>query len=227
MEGTKGKFIVIEGTDGSGKTEQFNRLILDLPETKQIATLDFPRYGEPSSYFVQQYLRGRYGSDVGPYTASIFFALDRFDTKLQLSKWLEDGRIVVANRYVASSMGHQGAKIDKKSDREKFFKWLYEFEYGQMGIPRPDLNIILHVPAEVSYELIAKKASRDYLKGKSRDIHESNFAFQKRSEEIYLEIAGLFPEDFAVVECVEGGKLLSIDEIHRRVLEKVAPLLGT
>src|SRR5258708_5249486 len=140
---SQGKFIAIEGTDGSGKTVQFERLILALPEGIKLGTLDFPRYSEPSSYFVQKYLTGRYGGEVGPYTAALFYALDRFDSRLKTLQWLEgEGRFVVANRYVGSNMAHQGAKIETKHEREKFYKWLYTLEYETMAIPKPDLSII-------------------------------------------------------------------------------------
>jgi dTMP kinase len=214
---SRGKFIVIEGTDGSGKTVQFERLILALPEGMQFGTLDFPRYGEPSSYFVQKYLTGKYGSDVGPYAASLLFAVDRFDSKLKTLQWLEEGKPVIANRYVASSMVYQGAKFESKSEREKFYKWLYHLEYELFGIPKPDLNIVLHVSAEIARGLITKKSGREYLRGKSVDIHEADFAYQKRAEEVYLEIAQLFPGDFEVIECAPGGVLLSPDAIHEKV----------
>lgn len=215
---TRGKFIVIEGTDGSGKTVQFERLILALPEGMKFATLDFPRYAEPSSYFVQKYLTGKYGGEVGPHAASIFYAIDRFDAKLKTLQWLEEeGRLVIANRYVASSMAYQGAKLADKSERKKFYEWLHALEYETFGIPKPDLNIVLHVPAEFSLELIAKKKGREYLDGGKRDIHEVDHAYQKRAEEVYLEIAELFPKDFTVIECAPKGSLLSMDEIHEKV----------
>jgi len=223
---SKSRFIVIEGTDGSGKTAQFERLVLALPEGVKLGTLDFPRYGEPSSYFVQKYLTGRYGGDVGPYAASIFYAADRFDAKLKVLQWFEEGRMVIANRYVGSNMGYQGAKIDSKGEREVFYKWLHKLEYEIFGIPKPDLNIILHVPAEISYELVAKKAAREYLHGAKRDIHEADLGYQKRAEEVYLEIAELFPDDFTVIECAPGGKLLSVEEIHGKVWASARKVLG-
>ena len=189
----RGKFIAIEGTDGSGKTGQFERFILALPESVKIGTLDFPRYGEPSSYFVQKYLSGKYGGEVGPYAASLFYALDRFDAKLKILQWFEEERLVVANRYVASNMGYQGAKLVSKGEREKFYRWLYALEYETLGIPKPDLNIVLHVPAEIASELITKS-------GRQKDIHEIDTAYQKRAEEVYLEIASLFPKDFRVID---------------------------
>ena len=230
MSGEKkhGKFIVIEGTDGSGKTEQFERLILRLPEDIKFATLDFPQYGRESSYFVRRYLKGEYGSgdEVGPKKASLFFALDRFDVSSEIKKWLGDGKLVVSNRYVASNMGYQGGKIEKKEEREKLFRWIHELEFETLGIPRPDLNIILHMPAVVSYELISKKGEQDYIGGKGCDIREADFDYLKRAEEAYLEIAKLFPKDFTLVECVDNGKLLPIEEVHERIWKVVAKVIG-
>lgn len=201
----QGKFIVVEGADGSGKTVQFERLILALPEGTKLGTLDFPQYNEPSSYFVQKYLTGKYGDDVGPYAASVLFAIDRFDVKLKILQWLEEGRVIVANRYVASNMAHQGANIEKKSERERFYKWLYDLEYRTFGIPKPDLNIVLQVPAEISRELVGKKRAREYLGGGTE------------GKEVYFEIAALFPDDFQVIECAPGGTLLAPEAIHKKV----------
>ncbi|MDE2019428.1 MAG: hypothetical protein KGJ13_03705 [Patescibacteria group bacterium] len=118
---TKGKFIVIEGTDGSGKTEQMKRLLARIPKEIRTETIHFPQHGEPSSYFVDEYLNGKYGTaeTVGPYRASLFYGLDRFDAALKkMNQWLADGRIVIADRYVGSNMGHQGGKIKTKEERK-------------------------------------------------------------------------------------------------------------
>ena len=227
----RGKFIVIEGTDGSGKTEQFNRLVLRLPEGFAFKTLDFPQYDEPSSYFVREYLNGNYGpledEDIGPRRASLFYALDRFDaSEKKLKKWLADGTTVIANRYVGSNMGHQGGKIGDDKKRKDFFHWLYDLEYGICGIPRPDLNVILHMPAEVAQELVDKKAARNYIGGKKRDLHEGNLEHLRHAEKVYLEMAKLFPDNFTVVECAPEGKLLSIDAIHEKVWAVARKTLG-
>lgn len=212
----QGKFIVIEGTDGSGKTVQFERLVLALPEGTKVGTLDFPQYGEPSSYFVQKYLTGKYGGEVGPYAAAVLYAIDRFDAKLKVLQWLTEGRTIIANRYVASSMGHQGGRLESKSEREKFYTWLYDLEYGAFGIPKPALNIILHAPAEISYKIASKKGA-----------HEgTDFAHLKRAEEAYLEIAALFPDDFQIVECAPEGVLLSPEAIHEKVWAIARKVLG-
>jgi dTMP kinase len=220
MAGEKGKFIVIEGTDGSGKTEQFHKLLLRLPPETRVATADFPRYGQPAAHFVENYLNKQYGEnvhDIGPEAASIFYALDRFDAGHDLKTKLAKGEMIVANRYVGSNMGHQGAKIDDRKKRAEFFKWLYWLEYEIFKIPKPDLNIILHMPATMAQALVDKKGERQYLGGKGRDLHEGDISHLEKAEKVYLEMASLFPQDFTVVECCENGKLLSIDEVHEKI----------
>lgn len=200
-----GKLIAIEGTDGSGKTVQFERLVLALPESVRVATLDFPRYGDPAAHFAEKYLTGKYGGETGPYAAAVLFAVDRFDAKLKIEEWLREGRLVVANRYAASNMAHQGAKIAEKKEREHFYRWLRELEYELFGVPRPDLSILLHVPAAIA---------------------EKDFDYEKRVEEAYREIAALFPEELRVIECAHAGKLLPPEAIHERVLAAARKIVG-
>ncbi|MDA2921897.1 hypothetical protein MYX07_01380 [Patescibacteria group bacterium AH-259-L07] len=224
----KGKFIVLEGTDGSGKTEQFKRLIKRLrSQGYNVKTVDFPQYGLPSAYFVEQYLQGKYGSwkQVGPYKASVFYALDRFATASQIKKWLEQGYIVLSNRYVASNLGHQGVKIKTKRARETFFHWVNNLEYNILSIPKPDINIFLHMPAKIAYDLIAQKGAREYLGSKKRDIHEQDITHLQTAEKVYKEITKLFPRDFKTIECVFRGRLLSIDQIAQKVWSVVSKFL--
>lgn len=219
----KGKLIVIEGTDGSGKTEQTENLIERLKELRvEVRKFDFPQYGKPSAYYVERYLRGDYGGveDVGPYKASAFYALDRFDASLEIDKCIEEGCLAVSNRYTASNMGHQGAKLEGK-ERENLIKWVHDYEYNVLGIPKPDINFFLHVSAEISYELIGKKKEREYLQGKKRDIHEENFAHLKSAEESYLTALKLYPDEFVLIECVKNGELLPIQEISEIIWEKL------
>lgn len=223
----KGRFIVIEGTDGSGKTTQFEKLVLRME--KPVALFDFPQYNEPSSFFVKEYLAGHYGAieDVGPYKASLFYALDRFDVGSKINKALNERKFVIANRYVGSNMGHQGAQINDKKERLKYFNWNYDLEYNILGIPKPDINIILHMPAEMAQKMVDKKSQsmRQYVGGKKRDLLESDLQHLKRAEETYLEMSKLFSDNFIVVECVENGKLLSIDEIHEKVWKIVEKII--
>lgn len=215
---TKGKLIVLEGIDGSGKETQFKKLIKKLKSKKiQAKTLDFPRYKKQSAYFVKKYLKGKYGSltDVNPYCASLFYALDRFDAKEQIEIGLEQGEVLIANRYTPSNMGHQGAKISNKKERLAFFQWLYQMEYKTLEIPKPTKTIFLHVPAPIAWYLIKKREGKKIIK--KQDIHEVNFSHLKKAETAYLQMIETFPEDFVVVECVEDGQLLAPNKIHQKI----------
>lgn len=242
MENKKGIFIVIDGIDGSGKATQLEKLVTRCKvEGVNVTTFDFPQYGKPSAYFVEQYLNGKYSSaaneetgglfavndigSVGPYAASLFFALDRFDSSRDIRQKIIEGRVVISNRYTSSNLGHQGAKITKKSERLKYIRWATDLEFTILGIPRPTKTILLHLPAAVASTLVDQKASRAYIGGKKKDLHEKNLEHLKRAEEVYQEIASVAPEEYSIVECVEHSRLLSVDEIHERIWAIVKPLL--
>ncbi|MEM3154215.1 MAG: dTMP kinase [Candidatus Woesearchaeota archaeon] len=221
----KGVFIVIEGTDGTGKATQTQKLVEFLrSQGKNVAVFDFPQYGQPSCYFVERYLNGAYGQ-LPPHTASLFYALDRFEAGSKIRQALEEGKIVVSNRYVASNMAHQGGKIGDAKKRQEYFAWNDNLEYGILGIPRPDLNIILHIPAEIAQQLVDKKDSRAYVGGQKRDLHEKDIEHLKRAEQVYIEITKLFPQKFTLISCMEGERLMTIDEIHSKIAEIVKKLL--
>jgi len=225
----RGILLGIEGTDGSGKSEQSKRLVSHLRREKvPVAVFDFPQYSRPSSYFVREYLNGRYGSwkEVGPRRASLFYALDRFDAGDRIRSLLRRGYVVVSNRYAASNMGHQGAKISGQGARKKFLRWVRNLEYELLRIPKPDASIVLHVPAKIAYALIGRKGKREYLRGRRRDIHEEDIRHLERAEKVYLEMARLFPKDFRLVRCVRGGKLRTIEDIHGEVWRAASRILG-
>ena len=212
-------FIMVEGTDGSGKGTQtqllFDRLKQEGYDVEQIS---FPQYGERSCTMVEDYLNGKFGSadEVGPYPASIFYATDRFAAAPKIRAWLDEGKIVIANRYVASNMGHQGGKIDDPEERKKYFDWNYHLEYTIFNIPKPTVNVILHMPAEMAQALVDKKDARTYLNGKKRDIHEDNIDHLKKAEQAYLDIAKRYP-DFTLLECTDGDILLAPKVIHEKL----------
>jgi dTMP kinase len=226
---SKGKFIVIEGTDGSGKGTQFAELQKRLTnQDVEFETFDFPQYGQPSAYFVEQYLNGEYGTpdDIGPYRGSTYYAMDRYQASFKMREALEAGKWVIANRYVGSNMGHQGGKIADEEERKKYFTWLDDFEFSIMGIPKPDLNVVLHMPAEKAQKLVDQKAQREYLGDKKRDIHEDDLNHLKNAVKVYSEITELFPETFTKIECMDGDKLLSISEVSDLIWQNVEPLLN-
>jgi len=218
-----GKFIVIDGTDGSGKTVQANRLIERLRGLgREAQLLDFPRYTKPSAYFVERYLRGDYGgvNDVGPKAASLFFALDRFDASADIRAALERGAIIISNRYVSANKGHQTGKISDPNEQAAFVAWLNDVEYDWLKIPKPDLTLLLHVPAEIGFEL---SRSRD---GEKTDIHQKDIEHLRAAERAYLRLPEIDKvENWQAIECTTDGKLLPIDEIHELVWQKVETLI--
>lgn len=222
-----GLFLVIEGTDGSGKGTQFDILKKQLTdEGYDIACFDFPRYDQPSSFFVREYLNGKYGTadEVGPYTASLFYALDRYETAQEIQLALDEGKIVLANRFTGSNMAHQGTKFTNAEERRGYFIWIDNLEFQMLGIPRPDRSIVLRVPAETAQKLVDNKESRTYT-DKKRDIHEADLDHLKRSVEVYDDLCELFPKDFTRIDCVRNGELLDIDTISKLIKEKISPML--
>ena len=226
-----GKFIVFEGLDGSGKSTQTKLLVNRLKKEKYKAvTYDFPQYGTKYAGFIEEYLKGKYGSaeSVGPYRASIFYACDRYDASFKIKKWLEQGKILVCDRYSASNIGHQGGKIKNKKERKKFLKWLYNLEYKIFEIPKPNITFILKTSPEFSRKLSPKitdkekkKKRKSYLGSKVRDIHERDLLHLENALKSYLEAAKEFPKDFIVIECIENKKLLSPKIIHQKVWEQI------
>jgi dTMP kinase len=209
-----GKFIVIDGTDGSGKTTQLQLLAGKLAnEGYAIELADFPQYNSKSAGMVEEYLSGKYGEadSVNPYAASLFYSVDRFDASFQIRKWLQEGKVVISNRYISSSFAHQGGKIENPLERKLFLNWLSEIEYKIFNIPKPDLYLILHVEAEISQKL-AKDRQREDWKGKTKDIHEDNLDHLKKAEKIYLEIAQNLP-DFRLIKCTRNGEIMKREDI--------------
>jgi thymidylate kinase/thymidylate synthase ThyX len=227
MKQGKGTFIVIEGTDGSGKGTQFELLAEHLRGVGyDVATFDFPQYDHPSSYFVRQYLNGEYGSaeEVGPYTASLFYALDRYEAAPAIRAALEQGKIVLSNRFTGSSMGHQGTKFAHAEERRGYFIWLDNLEFEMLKIPRPDLSLVLRVPADIAQKLVDQKEERSYT-DKKRDLHEADLNHLERAVAVYDDLCQLFPKDFQRIDCVRRDELLPIETIQGIIRQKIEPLL--
>lgn len=177
----KGKLIVLEGIDGSGKSAQYRRLCARM-EKDGIAYnhIVFPRYDKESSALIRLYLNGEFGSrpeDVNAYTASTFFAADRFASyKTDWGQYYENGGLILSDRYTTSNAVHQGSKL---SDEELpvFFRWLSDLEYDKMGLPRPDLVIYLEVDLETS---LARMRHRQEKTNTHADIHEKDVDYLRR-----------------------------------------------
>jgi dTMP kinase len=221
----KGKLIVIEGTDGSGKATQSKLLIESLQKKGvQTAYIDFPQYGQKSAGLVENYLNGLYGSasEVKPEVASMFYALDRYDASFKMRPWIEEGKVIISNRYVSANMGHQTGKIKDPKKRDEFIGWLKNLEYKTLGIPEPDLTILLFMPCEIAQKLVDNKGVRAYTE-KKRDIHEADLAHLKDAENAYLELVS--KEGWKLINCSENGAPLPIDVIQEKILKVVLEYL--
>lgn len=213
----KGKLVVIEGTDGSGKTTQLSMAVGALEKQGvKTAVFDFPQYEKTFfGKFVKRFLTGEFGglSDIDPYLASFPYAFDRWQAGEDIRKELVKGKMVFCNRFTGSSMAHQTSKLQK--DKQKsYLDWVQEMEFEVLKTPKPDLVIFLHVDPELAYKLMKE---RNHLTGRQLDIAESNLGHQKETEKIYLQLAKNNPE-WEIIECVRNGKIMSREEIHRKVM---------
>ena len=219
-----GKLIVLEGTDGSGKSTQFQRLTDRLSqEGRQFQKLVFPQYSEPSSALIRMYLGGEFGarpSDVNAYAASAFYSVDRYASyKKVWGQWYESGGLVVSDRYTTSNAVHQTSKEPPEKQSE-FLKWLYDFEYSKLGLPRPDLVVYLDVPTDFTEKMMR---SREAATHTHADIHEQDLEYLatcRRTGRAAAEYYG-----WTVIGCVKNGAMRSIDDIHEEIYRHVAACL--
>ena len=211
-----GKLIVFEGTDGSGKSTQFELLAKRL-EAEQIGfqRLRFPQYEEPSSALIRMYLGGAFGDDpeaVNAYAASTFYAVDRYASYQCVWKdYYQGGGFVVSDRYTTSNAVHQGSKVPE-GERAEFFRWLYDLEYDRMGLPRPDLVVLLDMPVELSEQLMRK---REQSTGTHADIHERDEDYLKKCRDVSLHAAKYY--GWRTVSCAKDGAIRGVEDIHEEV----------
>ena len=219
-----GKLIVFEGTDGSGKTTQFGLLAKRLQARKvDFRTMDFPQYSEPSSALIRMYLGGEFGtrpSDVNAYAASTFYAVDRFASFRKVwGKYYRSGGLMLSNRYTTSNAVHQGSKVPPE-EREDFFRWLYDFEYDHLELPKPDIVIYLDVPTELTGQMLRRREADTHTHA---DIHEQNMDYLRLCRKAGLEAAGFY--GWTIVNCARDGKMRTVDDIHNEIFDLVRPLL--
>lgn len=219
-----GKLIVIEGTDGSGKSTQFKRLSEHLENDGIVFKhLVFPRYSEESSALIRMYLGGQFGSkpsDVSAYAASAFYAVDRYASyKMDWGQWYEEGGLVLSDRYTTSNAVHQASK-EVGADREKYLQWLYEFEYEKLGLPRPDLVIYLDMPTDCTEKLMRH---REQATNTSADIHEQDLSYLSTCRQCGKAAAEFY--GWKVITCVKDGEMRSIEDIHQEIYAAVKQCL--
>ena len=219
-----GKLIVIEGTDGSGKSTQFRMLSQHLEADKvSFRHIVFPRYKEESSALIRMYLGGQFGnkpSDVNAYTASAFFAVDRFASyKMDWGKWYEEGGLVLSDRYTTSNAVHQASKEPEEKQAE-FLQWLYDFEYEKLGLPHPDLTIYLDVPTDFTEKLLRHREADTNTKA---DIHEKDMDYLATCRNTGRKAAEFY--NWTVIQCVKDGTMRSIEDIHEEIYTYVKKCL--
>ena len=219
-----GKLIVIEGTDGSGKSTQLKMLTDHLTQDQvEFKKIVFPRYSEESSALIRMYLGGQFGgnpNDVSAYAASTFYGVDRFASyKMDWGSYYENGGLVVSDRYTTSNAVHQTSKepAEKQAD---FLNWLYDFEYSKLSLPKPDLVIYLDMPTDFSEKLLR---SREASTNTKADIHEQDTAYLATCRQIGRMAAKHY--GWQIIDCVRDGSMRTIEDIHREIYSLVTATL--
>ena len=222
---SKGKLIVLEGIDGSGKSSQYRRICQRMENDGiDYNHIVFPRYSEESSALIRLYLSGRFGDrpeDVNAYTASTFFAVDRFASyREDWGKIYDGGGIILSDRYSTSNAVHQGCKLSD-SELPAFFEWLWDLEYVKMGLPKPDLVIYLDVDIETSLRRMKHRQESTSTKA---DIHEKDVEYLKRC----LHTAGMAADYYGWhrVPFVKDGIERDVDEKNNEIYELIRSYIG-
>ena len=218
-----GKLFVIDGTDGSGKQTQFDKLKERLnKDGVEYKTVSFPNYDSPSSSLVKMYLSGEFGTnaqEISPYIASTFYAADRYATfQTGYKKYYEDGGIILADRYTTANMVHQAGKIKDKEERDKFLKWLWDFEFKLYGLPIPTEVFFLNMPTEKALELMKDRKNK-FDENAKKDIHESNETHMRDAYKAACDVAKDY--NWFEIKCMKDNKLRTIDDIHEEIYNEV------
>ena len=219
-----GKLFAIEGTDGSGKQTQFNKLCERLTEDGiNFRTVSFPNYESKSSTLVKMYLSGEFGKnakDVNAYIASTFYAADRYATfKTEgLEEYYSNGGIILADRYTTANMVHQAGKISDPKERQKFLDWLLDFEFNLYGLPKPTRTFFLNMPTEFAIMLMKDRENK-FTHDQAKDIHESDASHLLDSYNAACSLVDKY--DWYEVKCVKGEQIRTIEDIHEEIYTEV------
>jgi dTMP kinase len=213
----KAQLIIIDGGDNAGKATQVDLLMRRLVSQGQsVSKMDFPQYQQNTfGHLLRDSLDGKHGDfmSLDPKIASTLYAADRFESKKELLRWIEEGRIIIFDRYVSANMLHQGAKIDNADEREEFLQWLDHVEHEIFGMPRPDLTIYLSVPPEKSAALL------EYAVGngtKAADVAESDRDHQTKVAACAAYLSNS-RDQWVTVACMQGDEMRTREDIHEEV----------
>lgn len=220
----KGKLIVIDGLDGSGKATQAKVLAASLTAAGvPVMQITFPQYDSDSSALVRMYLSGQFGEkagDVNAYAASSFYAVDRYASyKTQWGEFYQNGGVVIADRYTTSNGVHQCSKLPER-EWDAFLAWLFDYEFNLLGLPAPDAVIYLAVDPDISQKLMSERYQGDEAK---KDLHEKDLAYLARSRAAAEYCAAHL--GWQTVACAKDGAMRSIDEIHTELASLVQAVL--
>lgn len=219
-------FIVIDWIDWSWKWTQVELVRKHLENMwKTVKLLDYPRYWYESAFMVKKYLNWEYGKEISPKLASIFFAIDRYDSFFDKKfRDFEQYDYIISNRYVSANMIHQAWKIKSDVETKEFLDWLYDLEFNIFWIPAPDKVIFLNVTPEVSQKLVLKKAEREYLKdGKKMDLHEEDINHLQNAWEKAMKVVDMY-DDWVKIDCIENWDILPIEDITNKILAEIFSL---
>ena len=215
----RGKFIVLEGIDGSGKRTQLEMLARTFASRGIAFTrMSFPQYDGFFGKIVARFLNGEFGSlgAVDAHFSALLYAGDRLEAKPQIEAALRKGLVVLADRYIGSNLAHQGARVPSKK-RGDFLRWLEQLEYGVYGLPREDLVIYLRMPPSEAHRLVGQKSARGYTR-LQRDLQEANMAHLETASEVYDELARR--QNWVRIECA-GASRERIGKIETRASRKL------
>ena len=221
----KGKFIVIEGLDGCGKSTQVHLLQQELEKAgTPHRFIHFPMLNQGVyGTLIAEFLRGEYGSleEVHPKLVALLFANDRMEHIGTIRSWLGEGYCVLADRYVYSNIAFQCAKLKTEEERTRLKSWILDYEFGHNALPRPNRTLLLNVPFSFTEQSLTTKRKgddRNYLNGKE-DIHEQSIGFQRKVRDMYLKLLEE-EKDFTEVNCAgPDGKLMGIGDIHEKIVK--------
>lgn len=216
----KGRLIVIEGIDGSGKTLQAKLLVKRLRrEGFKVRAMKFPQYGKSywSDQLIVPYLNGKFGSDVeeDAYLSSLGYALEREEYKGKIRKWIEEGYMVVCDRYADSNKIHQMSKLKTRRGKDKFEKWIATLEYKMFGIPYPDTVIYLEMGLKTAF-MLSKGRDRKYMDGQDTDIHESDIKHLRNARNEGLRLCKKYA-NWIKIDSMRNGNLLPKEEISDKI----------
>ena len=215
-----GKLIVIEGLDGSGKSTQVKKLKEHFDDIHlPVRHIKLPDYNDKSSTLVKMYLAGEFGKnpeDVNAYAASSFYAVDRYASyKRHWKTDYDNGMIILADRYTTSNEVHQMVKLPVR-EWDYYIRWLEDFEYDKIGIPKPDFVVYLDMPVDISQKLMTNRYSGNEVK---KDVHESNVEYLTKCRKAALYAAEKC--GWKVIECAENSKPLTIEKIYDSIISSI------